>query len=303
MAFDSLRLDAVDRAPRPALLDGRRDAADEPAAPDPDDDDVDVREVLDDLEPERPVAGDHVRIVERVGERQAALVADLLEPGERLADVLAVEDDLRAVPDAGVDLRAYGAGRHHDDRRDARLAAGPGVGLPGVPGRQRDDPRPPLLRGQRRDLGRHATRLERARDLEVLGLDEQPIAGQPRAARRPDEASRGRRAEDRRAVDPRRDDLAGREDPFERHDSIGHRRSIADRGPADRDLRACAINDSLERVLETAATTTTELDRQRFAAVGRALADPKRLCVLESLAAGSSPSATCRPGSAARSPT
>jgi DNA-binding transcriptional ArsR family regulator len=39
-------------------------------------------------------------------------------------------------------------------------------------------------------------------------------------------------------------------------------------------------------VLETAATTTTELDRQRFAAVGRALADPKRLCVLESLAAG-----------------
>ncbi len=33
-------------------------------------------------------------------------------------------------------------------------------------------------------------------------------------------------------------------------------------------------------------TTTTELDRQRFAAVGRALADPKRLCVLESLAAG-----------------
>ena len=41
-------------------------------------------------------------------------------------------------------------------------------------------------------------------------------------------------------------------------------------------------------MLETAATTTTttELDRQRFAAVGRALADPKRLCVLESLAAG-----------------
>ncbi len=31
---------------------------------------------------------------------------------------------------------------------------------------------------------------------------------------------------------------------------------------------------------------SSELDRQRFAAVGRALADPKRLCVLESLAAG-----------------
>jgi len=32
--------------------------------------------------------------------------------------------------------------------------------------------------------------------------------------------------------------------------------------------------------------TSNDLDRQRFALVGRALADPKRLCVLESLAAG-----------------
>ena len=34
------------------------------------------------------------------------------------------------------------------------------------------------------------------------------------------------------------------------------------------------------------ASQSTESDRQRYAAVGRALADPKRLCVLESLAAG-----------------
>ncbi|HET7031451.1 MAG TPA: metalloregulator ArsR/SmtB family transcription factor [Candidatus Limnocylindrales bacterium] len=40
-------------------------------------------------------------------------------------------------------------------------------------------------------------------------------------------------------------------------------------------------------MLETApAATSSEFDRQRYAAVGRALADPKRLCVLESLAAG-----------------
>jgi DNA-binding transcriptional ArsR family regulator len=32
--------------------------------------------------------------------------------------------------------------------------------------------------------------------------------------------------------------------------------------------------------------TSSDLDRQRSAAVGRALADPKRLCVLESLAVG-----------------
>jgi DNA-binding transcriptional ArsR family regulator len=34
------------------------------------------------------------------------------------------------------------------------------------------------------------------------------------------------------------------------------------------------------------ATVSSETDRQRFAAIGRALGDPKRLCVLESLAAG-----------------
>ena len=32
--------------------------------------------------------------------------------------------------------------------------------------------------------------------------------------------------------------------------------------------------------------TSSEFDRQRYAAVGRALADPKRLCVLESLSNG-----------------
>jgi DNA-binding transcriptional ArsR family regulator len=37
-------------------------------------------------------------------------------------------------------------------------------------------------------------------------------------------------------------------------------------------------------VLDT--VTSSDADRQRFAAVGRALADPKRLCVLESLAEG-----------------
>jgi DNA-binding transcriptional ArsR family regulator len=33
-------------------------------------------------------------------------------------------------------------------------------------------------------------------------------------------------------------------------------------------------------------TVSSELERQRYASVGRALADPKRLCVLESLATG-----------------
>jgi ArsR family transcriptional regulator len=39
--------------------------------------------------------------------------------------------------------------------------------------------------------------------------------------------------------------------------------------------------DQVER-----SAVSAEAERQRYAAVGRALADPKRLCVLESLASG-----------------
>ena len=39
-------------------------------------------------------------------------------------------------------------------------------------------------------------------------------------------------------------------------------------------------------MLEPSPVSSSEFDRQRYAAVGRALADAKRLCVLESLAAG-----------------
>ena len=39
-------------------------------------------------------------------------------------------------------------------------------------------------------------------------------------------------------------------------------------------------------MLETTSPASSDFDRQRSAAVGRALADPKRLCVLESLAGG-----------------
>ena len=39
-------------------------------------------------------------------------------------------------------------------------------------------------------------------------------------------------------------------------------------------------------MLDTTIQTSSDYDRQRYAAVGRALADPKRLCVLETLAGG-----------------
>ena len=53
------------------------------------------------------------------------------------------------------------------------------------------------------------------------------------------------------------------------------------------DLRICATSDMIRVVLDTTAVpASSEYDRQRYAAIGRALSDPKRLCVLESLAGG-----------------
>jgi ArsR family transcriptional regulator, cadmium/lead-responsive transcriptional repressor len=39
-------------------------------------------------------------------------------------------------------------------------------------------------------------------------------------------------------------------------------------------------------MLDVTSPRSSDIDRQRYAAIGRALADPKRLCVLESLADG-----------------
>jgi DNA-binding transcriptional ArsR family regulator len=42
----------------------------------------------------------------------------------------------------------------------------------------------------------------------------------------------------------------------------------------------------IDLAVDDCPDVSSETDRQRFAAIGRALADPKRLCVLEILAAG-----------------
>ena len=102
-----MALDAPARPRRPVrwpFLERRGNAGNQAAAADSDDDHVDIGQVLEDLEPDRAVAGDHLRVVERVDEREAALVADPLHLGKRFADVRAVQDDLRAIVEAGFDF-------------------------------------------------------------------------------------------------------------------------------------------------------------------------------------------------------
>src|SRR5205814_9623449 len=94
-------LDAIDPDRGSTLLQGGCDPGDQTASADPDDHDVDLGQILEDLEADAAVAGDHRRILEWVGERETALVADPLQCLQRLADMRALEDDLGTVSATG----------------------------------------------------------------------------------------------------------------------------------------------------------------------------------------------------------
>jgi DNA-binding transcriptional ArsR family regulator len=69
--------------------------------------------------------------------------------------------------------------------------------------------------------------------------------------------------------------------------TVGQRRRVDESatGAIHGHLRVCANSDSVDGVLDY-LPVSADVDRERYAAVGRALADPKRLYVLESLAIG-----------------
>ena len=115
----------------------------EPAAPDRDDEHVELRQLVGQLEPDRPLAGDHVVVLERVDERRAG-VRPLTRRGLRLVVALAGQHDLGAVAPGRLDLRHRRVLGHEDRRLDARLARRPGHRLPVVAGARGDDARGPL---------------------------------------------------------------------------------------------------------------------------------------------------------------
>ena len=256
------------------------------------------------------MAGDDGRIVERVDEGEALGIPDPLHLGEGLADVRAVQDDPRAIAQAGLHLRADRAGRHHDRDRHARRAAGPGVGLAGVAGRQRDDAAAGRLGRQGRDPVGHPARLERAGLLEVLGLEVEPAVGQRHAGRRGRPGRRRRRdSSGVRWTSPSIRARGGLE-LGERDDvvvGLGHARRVCHRATARRPARDRTCVFAQMVILFGACWITCQSPPSPTASatpsIGRALADPKRLCVLESLAIGELSVTTSANGSAARSPT
>src|SRR5690606_16601822 len=122
-ACRALGLDTDDADRGPERLDGGRDAGDEAAAPDRHDDDVGVGRVLEDLEADRALARDDVRVVERVDEREAVLAAQRLALLERLEDG-AVEGDVGAVRAARHGLRQRGARARHAPTVERGACAG-----------------------------------------------------------------------------------------------------------------------------------------------------------------------------------
>ena len=177
----------------------RRDSGDQPAAADRHDDDVHVGHVLGDLQADRSLSRSDERVVEGMDERPACLLLELSQPVEHGLRSRRFEVDLGAVAPSGGDLGRTRRRPHHEQRVETFEPGAVRQRLRMVACGDADHASRALLRRQRAQLVQDAARLERARALEELGLEEH--AGPER-----------RRAEDGRAVKRVADRLARRAD-------------------------------------------------------------------------------------------
>jgi hypothetical protein len=141
-----------------------------PAAPHRNHHRLRVGNLLDELEPDRPLSRDHDGVLEGVDERRARLVDVRLRGGEGVLEALAAHDQLGAVGAAGLDLRHRRVLRHVDAGGNPRLPRGPGNGLAVVAGACRDHADGALVVVEQRDPVDGAADLEGAGPLEVLRL-------------------------------------------------------------------------------------------------------------------------------------
>ena len=119
--------------------------------------------VLEQLEPERALAGDDRRVVERVHERQPAALGAFERRDQAGVDARAADVDDRALPARGLDLRHRRVGGDEDLARHAagRRRGGQRLGVV-ARGGGHDAARAALL-AERGQLGGDAADLERAR--------------------------------------------------------------------------------------------------------------------------------------------
>ena len=123
IASESFIWTPIDADLRPHRLDVGRDARDQAAAADGDEDGVDRALVLaQDLHRDRSLAGDHVGIVERMDEGERTLGLERQRAGVGVRIAVAEEDDLGAERAHGVDLERRRRRRHDDERVAAEAA-------------------------------------------------------------------------------------------------------------------------------------------------------------------------------------
>ena len=122
------------------------------------------------LEPDRPLACNHVQVLVRMDEGRAGFLDVCARRRERVLEGLTRELDPGAVVPRRLDLRHRRLCRHEDRRGDFRFPCRPRHGLAVVPRARGDDPGLALLLGERLDLVDGAADLEGTGPLEVLGL-------------------------------------------------------------------------------------------------------------------------------------
>ena len=155
-----------------------------------------------DLHRDRALAGDHVGVVERMDEGQAALGLELERAGVGVGVAVAVQDDLAAEGADGVDLERRRRRRHDDQRLAAEPPRRERDALRVVAGRGADDAARERVGRQPDHLVVGAAQLEAEHRLGVLALEEDVVAEARRERRRSVE-----RRLDGDVVDPRGEDL------------------------------------------------------------------------------------------------
>ena len=146
-----------------------------PAAADRDDHARQVGHVLEQLHAQRPLAGDHIEVVEGMHERRARPLRVPLSQGERLLDRVALQVHTRAQTLDRCDLRHGSVARHVHVAGEIAHARGLRERARVVSGARRDQPAGGRL-PQGRHLAERAAQLERAGALQALGLQHHPHA-------------------------------------------------------------------------------------------------------------------------------
>jgi len=169
-------LDGVDGAARPFGFQRERAAPDEPAAAARRIECVE-REVpgarrARELERERALPRDDVRMIERRHDRSAAALGDSGRDGLTVLALAVVEHDFRAVLARSLDFDFRRVCRHHDRRGHFEPARGQCHGLRVVSRRESDDACGALVGTELQQAIQRAADLEATRVLKAFGLEQ-----------------------------------------------------------------------------------------------------------------------------------